>query len=546
MRRTLSLALLPFAASAFLTIGNAWAAEEGSWPNFGGDLGNTHNAEDEISISPSTAGSLAVKWIYETAPEGEFADVSVPPALADGVLYFPDWAGNLHAVDAESGTEIWSRSLAEISGGEILLSRNTPAIMGDTLILGSQIDFAVFNLTGARMMAVDRATGDKVWSAQVGDHPWSIITQSPVVVGNRLVVGVSSVEEVAASFPGYPCCNFIGSVVALNANDGAMMWQTFMAPGATPLPGRDPAGYSGNSVWGGMPTVDVESDTVFIVTGNNYHVPPDVLDCQQDKLDGVKPPEFECDAPDNYVNSFVAVDLKNGKIKWAAKLGGFDAWNVACGGIPGFPENPENCPDPAGPDFDYGEGTMIIDTTIGGEPRKLVVAGQKSGIFWAVDAGTGELVWQTATGPGGLTGGMIWGSATDGERIYVANSNSAKIKYKLVNKTKGSKGQTTGGIWSALDAATGEILWQNADPTGSTDTGSVTVANGVVFLGSFEAGMMRALDAATGQQLWEFSTDGAFVNGSPTVSDGVVYWGAGYSRGAPVGGTNKFWAFEVD
>ena len=90
MKRIVSLALVLFAASAILSFGYAWAAEEGSWPNFGGDLSNTHNAEDEMSISPSTVGSLAVKWIYETADQGAFGDVSIPPALADGALYFPD------------------------------------------------------------------------------------------------------------------------------------------------------------------------------------------------------------------------------------------------------------------------------------------------------------------------------------------------------------------------------------------------------------------------------------------------------------------------
>ena len=56
---------------------------------------------------------------------------------------------------------------------------------------------------------------------------------------------------------------------------------------------------------------------------------------------------------------------------------------------------------------------------------RLEGAGQKSGQYWALDPDTGEVVWVTKAGPGGVLGGLIWGSAVDGERIYVANGNTA-------------------------------------------------------------------------------------------------------------------------
>lgn len=70
----------------------------------------------------------------------------------------------------------------------------------------------------------------------------------------------------------------------------------------------------------------------------------------------------------------------------------------------------------------------------------------------------------------------------------------------------------TGGMWSGLDPATGKILWQTAEPTGSWAFGPVSVANGVVYAGAMDPkGYMRALDAATGKILWSFASGGRWL-----------------------------------
>ena len=53
----------------------------------------------------------------------------------------------------------------------------------------------------------------------------------------------------------------------------------------------------------------------------------------------------------------------------------------------------------------------------------IVGFGQKSGIYWALNPDNGNIVWSTPVGPGGSLGGIEWGTATDGKRIYVAISN---------------------------------------------------------------------------------------------------------------------------
>jgi polyvinyl alcohol dehydrogenase (cytochrome) len=70
-----------------------------------------------------------------------------------------------------------------------------------------------------------------------------------------------------------------------------------------------------------------------------------------------------------------------------------------------------------------------IPATPGHRPEQLLGIGQKSGFYWAIDPSTGKVVWSTQIGPGSFAGGMEWGSATDGQRVYVAESDFAGTPY---------------------------------------------------------------------------------------------------------------------
>src|SRR5262249_53892114 len=145
---------------------------------------------------------------------------------------------------------------------------------------------------------------------------------------------------------------------------------------------------------------------------------------------------------------------------------GSDFWNVACF-VPPF----TNCPSPTGPDFDFGSAPNEITYQSATGPKTIIGAGQKSGIYYALDPGTGLLLWKTQVGRGSALGGMEWGSASDGKRIYVAIANFYGIPYAAGNA----------GSFAALDPATGAILWRRADPNGAVDLGPLTVANGVLY-----------------------------------------------------------------
>ena len=194
-----------------------------------------------------------------------------------------------------------------------------------------------------------------------------------------------------------------------------------------------------------------------------------------------------------------------------------------------------------------GSGANVFRARINRRWRDVVGIGQKSGVYWAFDADTGEyLLWSTLVGPGSDPGGIQWGTALDGKRIYAAIGHNTGQPYRLPS------GQViTGGSWAALDASTGKILWQTPDPQGAPDLAALTVANGVLYGGSMahNGDQMYALDAATGKILWRFHAGEAANRGSvvagPAVVDGTVYWGSGYGRTGGVGNT-KFYAFSID
>src|SRR5262245_56061521 len=191
---------------------------------------------------------------------------------------------------------------------------------------------------------------------------------------------------------------------------------------------------------------------------------------------------------------------------------------------------------------------MLFADTGSNADTGLVGAGGKSGIFWAFRAKDGKLIWSRQVAPGGVTGGLQWGSATDGTSIYVAAANAGPstngggvgaLPWTLVDGSV-----TTSGGWAALDAVTGKVKWTTKDPAGSRAEAAVALAGGVVFGCNLAvgAGTMYALNAKTGESLWSYDS-GAPCNAAPAVADGVVYWGSGTFI-AP-GGPHKLFAFGL-
>jgi polyvinyl alcohol dehydrogenase (cytochrome) len=483
----------------------------GEWRIAGQNLSNTRGQPAEHQIGPSNVGRLVPAWTFTTG-----SDVSATPTVAGNSVYFPDWSGKLYAVRSDTGKLLWSHAISDYNHRPGSVSRVSPAVFQNELIFGDNLTTAVAH-DGAHLMAVDRATGNLLWITQVDAHPAAIITGSPVFNGSVVYVGVSSNEEALATNPNYPCCTFRGSMVALNAFTGAILWKTFDVPDN----GGNTGGYSGGAIWQ-PPAIDPGRGSLYVGTGNNYSVPQDVLTCQQNT------PNANCTSPDDHFDSALSLDLNTGTIKWATRVQGFDAWTVAC--LSSLTAT--NCPSPSGPDWDLGgSGPNIVGNIVG--------FGQKSGVYWALNADTGNVVWATPVGPGSVLGGIEWGSATDGKRIYAAITNRDHISYKLQ-----PNGPTIDwGSWAALDVATGKFVWQVPDPTqGALDMGALSVANGVVYAPSF-SGSVYGLDSLTGKVLFSFNTGGSVLDG-PSIVNGMVYWGSGYRKAGGTG-NNKVFAFAL-
>ena len=499
-----------------------------NWRSAGHDLLNTRNQPNERHIGPGNASTLTVKWVFRT--EG---DVWATPAVSETALYFPDAAGNLFSVDRKTGQALWQHKIAEYTGVTNDNARATPAISGNALILG---DLAGRQNVGPSVMAVNRNTGALLWVTKVEDNPTAMITQSAVVYQDTVYVGVSSIEETyAATTPGYTCCSFRGSVLALERHTGRILWKTYM------LPGTDTPGYAGGAVWGSTPVVDSHRRALYIATGNDYTVPTAILDCQGAATsDEVKScVDAVPGSTKNHFDSVLSLDLKTGAIRWSRAMVPFDSWNVSC--LFAVAGNEGNCTDPKGEDFDFGQGPTLYTARIQNRSRQVIGAGQKSGYYWALNPDDGNVIWSTHVGPGGSLGGFQWGSATDGTRIYGAISNSRAESWTLPNGEIARN-----GMWSALDPSSGRILWQTpgSPAVRSTNQGPVSVANGVVYAGTIDrAGTMYALDASTGATLWTFASGGS-VNAGAAIVDGTVYWGSGYGvRGIGISPNNRLYAF---
>ncbi|XP_022850628.1 uncharacterized protein LOC111372513 [Olea europaea var. sylvestris] len=501
------LPALLLALFLFLNVDNSTA----EWLNHGGDITNQRNAIGATLINPFTVRNLKLKWKFLAG-----FDITATPAVANGVVYFPSWNGNLYAVNAVNGVLIWKQNLTQKTGipptgryVNVTVSRSTPVVAGVILIVG---------IYGpAYVVAVRRSTGELLWSTRVDPLPLSLVTASGTVYLGAFYVGVSSLEEL---LPAGQCCTFRGSLVKLDIRNGNILWQTYTLPDNGGILG----GYSGAAIWGSSPSIDIARGLVYVGTGNLYLAPPAVLQCQAAQNNRTSPPSQpdQCFGSDVHFNSLLAFDINTGRIVWAKQLGGYDVFYFACL----VPNNPD-CPPGPNLDADFGEAPMLLTIRSRSRLRDVVVAVQKSGFAWALDRDNGDIIWLRKAGPGSLEGGGVWGAATDGVRVYTNIVNGDNLPFTLQPSTR----TTTAGGWVAMDANTGEILWTTANPSNDTAHGPVTIVNGVLFAGSVApSGPVYAMDARTGAILWSFNT-GATVYGGASASYGCVFIGHGYSIG---------------
>lgn len=482
---------------------NADQVQITSW---GVDLRNSHAiAADTARLPPQVLPRLKVKWAF-AYPGAQRARSQ--PTVAMGMVFVGSQSGAVFALDAKSGCLQWSFQASAEVRTSIVLSQDDKASVGNGQTR------AYFGDVLGHVYALDARSGSLLWRRRVDSHPSATVTGSPVYYAGRVYVTVSSLEEATAA-SAYECCTFRGSVVALDAGTGELVWKSYTIDALAAPVGKTPSGTaiygpSGVAIWNSA-SIDVKRHRLYVGTGDNYTAPTTA-----------------------HSDAVLAFDLDTGALRWSHQVIAGDAWNVAC--VLGN----ENCPAKAGPDFDIGAGTMLVPAT----PRRdLVVAGLKSGDVVALDPEhSGHTVWSSHLGRGGIEGGVQFGMAFDQHAIYVPISDMTATHNGKVPTESAQPGLY------ALHPASGKLLWSaHADDVcaGRSDCdpgilAAITVIPGALFAGHMD-GRIRAYDSSTGQVLWQYDTTqevttvsgqkargGSVGGGGPVVADGMVYVNSGY------------------
>ncbi len=498
------------------------------WNGWGVDLTNRRfQPEAMADLMAEQVGKLELEWAFGF-PDAIMA-FSQPTVVA-GRVFVGSANSTVYCLDSRSGCVYWSFRASDpvrcaISIGPI--SRTNPARYA-----------AFFGDTRARVYAVDAVTGELLWKVPVEEHQSARITGSPQLYEGTLYVPVSSSEEGIGANPRYQCCRFRGSVVALEASSGSRRWKTYTIE-EEPQPVRKNRlgvqlwGPSGAGIWS-APTIDPKLGVLYVATGDNYSDPPNETS-----------------------DAVLALDLETGKIVWSKQVTEGDAYNMACD----LPDK-SNCPEAAGPDFDFGTSPILVSLPNG---KRALLAGQKSGLVHAFDPDrAGEILWQVRVGKGGKLGGIQWGPAADEQKIYVAISDiEGKIKKDAKRGFQAVPDPNKGGGLFALDIETGKRIWYAA-PVGCdgrercspAQSAAVTAIPGVVFSGSID-GHLRAYSSQDGGVIWDFDTvreyettngvaarGGSLDSAGPTVVGGMVYVNSGYGFWGGMPG-NVLLAFSV-
>ena len=504
-----SLAGVPVVAIAATTPPTPWAFS-------GADISDTHatyTASGPQQLAPSTVRGLKTKWAFQAN-----GSISTTPTVEQGGLYVPDWAGYLDKIDPDTGGLIWQVKLSTFTGSASSMARTSPAISGNTIVVG--------DISRARVIALNKTTGALLWTRTLNSFAFGTVLGSPTVYNGVVYVGIATAEE------GQKSASYTyvaqGSVAALNLATGAVIWQFTTVP----------HGYAGGGVWGSGPAVSPSLGLVFVGTGNNTVIPQAASTCVA-SAGTDQAAQLACLDPSDYVDAILALNMKTGAVVWSRRFQGADTWRGGCSLNP-----PTGCPTPTGLDADFASAPNLIalpamkgkpDDRGGTGTGYLLGAGQKSGVYWGINPVNGGLFWSTPF-PGGQ---ILWGSAAGNMwsdyYIFTAVSNQKGGTRTLLGQAGANKPVSwSGGYWNAIQASTGKLIWQvpaSASDLANHNTpaetpGPVSFTNKIAFAGD-TGGNLVALDATTGYKFWTFPT-GVTVKSAPAIFNDTLYWGVGY------------------
>jgi len=465
--------------------------EPGNWLTYSGDY-SSHHFSTLDQITSDNVGRLHAKWIYQM----HHAKVEATPIVVDGIMYVTRPPSDVIALDAETGRALWTY--------EYRLPRRVYTCCGEVnrgvAILGSKVFLSTLD---AKLVALDARSGRMLWTKQIVDPTLGYTaTAAPLVVKDKVIVGISGGEAGVRGF-----------VDAYYAATGERAWRFYTIP-APGEPGSE--SWTGDSWQHGGGTTwitgsyDPDLNLVYWGTGNPG-------------------PDYNGDVRqgDNlYSCSVVALDLDTGKLKWHFQFTPHDTH-----------------------DWDSTQVPVLLDSTVGGRPRKLLVEASRNGFYYVLDRQTGEFLlakpyvkqtWakeidgkgrpvmlpgQVPTMEGndsiwpGVDGGNNWMSPSYNpitKLLYVSAREERRrffksdtLEFRAGEMYAGGGGgggkfrpDENAGKLLAITPETGEIQWEHRllSPHWS---GVLSTAGNLVFSSTFE-GNIFALDARTGKELWHF------------------------------------------
>jgi polyvinyl alcohol dehydrogenase (cytochrome) len=422
---------------------------------------------DAAGIKANDLPRLTLKWAFGFPGA---TSAGTQPVVAGGRVYAATAEGDVYVLDAKTGCVHWT---LEVEAG--IRSAITLDQRGNGQLV------AYFGDQAANVYAVDAKAGKVLWKVEVDEHPHAAITAAPQLYKGRLPSRSPRARNLRWATHDIHAARFAAASSRWMPPPEASLEDLCCCPGAWSDREKHYRaqlyGPAGEAIWN-TPTIDTRRNVLYVGTGNNF-----------------APPATELS------DSLLALDLNNGEVRWAHQVTENDIWNGSC-----RQPNSEaaECPDKDAPDFDLTCYALMFDV---GNGRQLIVVGIKSGVIFGFDTdASGTIVWQRRVAEGSSSGGVFWGSATDGVNIYAANADFV------------ADDPAASGGMNALDLRTGRLVWSvpgagcaNKTPCKPSQAAAVTVIASAAFSGTMD-GRLRAIPSRR-QVLWEYDTARDFCHG---------------------------------
>lgn len=509
------------------------------------------------TLNKDNVKNLVPAWAFSLGGEKQRGQ-ETQPIIYDGIMYITGSYSRMYAIDVNTGAEIWQYD-ARLPEGILpccdVINRGA-AIHGDKVIFGT---------LDARLVALDRKTGDVIWRDKIADYKAGYsYTAAPLIVGDLVITGNSGGEF-----------GIVGEVQARNVDSGELVWTRPVIEGHMGTLNGEESTMTGtlNATWpgdmwktGGGATwlggsYDARTDTIIMGTGNpapwNSH------------LRGAGTPSEDGMGDNLYAASRIGLDPATGEIKWHFQTTPREGWDYdGVNEVVAYDDRDGNMrlatADRNG--FFYvlnaedggfvGAMPFVKDITwasgIDENGRPIYNEDNRPGDpTAAADGKKGEVVFSSP----GFLGGKNWMPMAYSQRtgnFYVpSNEWGMDIWNEPVTYKKGAAYLGSGftikpnyedhiGSLKAIDPDTLELKWEvkNEAPLWG---GVMTTAGGLVFYGTPE-GEFIALDDETGEELWSFQT-GSGIVGQPVTweQDGEQF----VSVVSGWGGAVPLWGGEV-